>query len=534
MPLQPVQVAQLAVGPADPAARAPDPPFDGLTIFVDTDAPNAADGNPGTTDQPVRTVQRAVDLADDANARGQAVRVLLGSGVYRESVGLTFDGERTDAAMIIEGSPGAVLSGADLWGGWEAQPDGSYISAWPYDFGMLPIPEGWENYWNEDGNGRRRDILRRSELVFADGVPLHGVLSLRELAPGTFFVNEREQRLHVRLLDGRSMAGTTMEVTVRQPVLLVDGRSNLTIRHLTVEKGRGGVLQAAFVIRNSRDVTVSDVLVQLNTYNGLGTNNNEGIVITGSRFNDNGVVGLSGYREQDILLEDSEIARNNWRGWPTGHEEWDSVFKWLSVHDALARRLRIIDNFGNGFWLDSDNRDVELRESLISGNRKGGVTLEGNQGPILVTANRICGNVQAGVLDAQSDRVTLQGNHIFGNMEYNFYFSGDQSGQTATDWETDEETFVNTRYWAIQDNVIAGNGDQEWLWWNAGREGVWDDSRDTLLGFNNNIWYHTRDEAYRLPDGRLGYAAFRTELQRSDPNHESGSVWSNPGSLPCR
>jgi parallel beta helix pectate lyase-like protein len=532
--LAPGEVRQLAVGPIDRAAGVPDPPFDGLTIHVDADAANAVDSNPGTEDQPVRTVQRAVQLADDVNAQGQAVRILLGDGVYRESVELSSDGQRTDAPMIIEGEPGAVLSGADLWGDWVPQPDGSSIRSWPHRFGMAPIPDGWEEYWNEDGNGRKRNILRRSELVFADDEPLRGVLSRDELSPGTFFVDEEGQQLHVWLPDGRPAADAKMEVAVRQPVLFVNGRSNLTIRHLTIEKGRGAVQEAAFLVQNTRNVTLKDVLLQLNTYDGLATNNNKGLVITGSRFNNNGVLGLSGYREENIVLEDSEIARNNWRGWPTGHEEWDTVFKWLSVRGGIARRLRVVDNLGNGFWLDTDNQDVELRDSLISGNQKGGVTLEANQGPILVTGNRICENVQAGILDAQTDRVTVVGNQIFGNEEYNLYFSGDQSGRRFTAWKSGDETFANTRYWTIQDNIIAGHGDEEWLWWNSGQDDVWDESRDTMLEVNGNIWYHTRDEAYRLPEGRLDYFAFRNELQRANGDHESSSVWADPGSLSCR
>jgi hypothetical protein len=521
------------VGPVGDAARPPDPPFEGLTIRVATEAPNAADDNPGTADAPLKTVQRAVQRANQANARGQAVRILLGAGVYRESLRLVGGSEHTDAPMVVEGEPGAVLSGADIWTDWQAQPDGSYTSAWPYTFGMAPIPGGWGQYWNSDGNGFRRDILRRSELVFADGAPLRGVLSDDELGPGTFFVDEDNQRLDVRLPDGRSMDGVTMEVTVRRPVLLIDGRTHVTVRHLTVEKGRGAIQEAAVVVRDSEDVTVSDMLVQLNAYNGMATSGNERLVINGSRFDDNGVLGLSGYREKDIILEDTEIARNNWRGWPVGHEEWDSVFKWLSVHGGVARRLRVVDNLGNGFWLDTDNRNVELSESLISGNRKGGVTLEANQGPIAVIANRICDNVEAGILDAQSDHVTLRDNHIFGNQQYNIYFAGDQSGQTATDWETGEETSLNTRYWTVRDNVIAGSGSGQWLWWNTGPEDVWTSSRDTL-SVGDNIWYHTRDAPFRLPDGGMGYDAFRENLQRSDSAHESGSVLADPGPLVCR
>ena len=130
---------------------------------------------------------------------------------------------------------------------------------------------------------------------------------------------------------------------------------------------------------------------------GLGRRKITGLQIRGSVFSDNGVTGLGGYRDKNVVLEDTEIARNNWRGWPAEHKGWDSVMKWLNYRDAIARRVRVVDNSGNGFWLDSDNQRVTLENSLISGNQLLGVNLEMNQGPVIIAGNRICNNMTTGV-----------------------------------------------------------------------------------------------------------------------------------------
>ena len=87
----------------------------------------------------------------------------------------------TTKSLTLQGAgDSTVLTGADDWStGWTGKADGSYVHAWPYKWGMKPIPNGWGDYWNWDGNGYKRDILRRSEMVYVNGSPLRGVLTRR-------------------------------------------------------------------------------------------------------------------------------------------------------------------------------------------------------------------------------------------------------------------------------------------------------------------------------------------------------------------
>jgi hypothetical protein len=92
------------------------PNFEGVMVSV---SPSGSDTNVGSQGSPVRTIQRALALAGLSNGNGQATRVLIAAGIYRESVGLESGTQHTNAVMIIEGAPGSVLTGADLWAlGW--------------------------------------------------------------------------------------------------------------------------------------------------------------------------------------------------------------------------------------------------------------------------------------------------------------------------------------------------------------------------------------------------------------------------------
>ena len=246
------------------------PPFAGTTFYVSS---SGVDTNAGTQTSPVRTIQRGVTLANQANAAGQAARVLVAGGVYRESVNLGV--QRTDKQFVLEGtgSNATILTGADDWTtGWTAQPDGSLVHSWPYKWGIKTGPSGWESYWNWDGNGYKRDILRRSETVYVNGAPLRGVLTANELsAAGTFYVDESASRLSLRLPTGVTLAGSLIEVGIRQNVLTVDGPRNVVLRNFAVMRSRGAVQDTAVSVKNGQNVSAENLAVRWTAYAGFGT-----------------------------------------------------------------------------------------------------------------------------------------------------------------------------------------------------------------------------------------------------------------------
>jgi len=83
------------------------------TYYVDVNNPRAADTNPGTVEQPFKSITPA------AKAAGAGDTVLIKGGTYRETVVLTKSGEK-DKPITIQGSPGerVILTGAEKITGW--------------------------------------------------------------------------------------------------------------------------------------------------------------------------------------------------------------------------------------------------------------------------------------------------------------------------------------------------------------------------------------------------------------------------------
>jgi Right handed beta helix region len=341
--------------------------------------------------------------------------------------------------------------------------------------------------------------------------------------------------LYLKLPDVVSYEGATIEVGIRPTPLRVTGRRNVTLRNFAVMRNRGAVQETGFLVTNSRNITLDGITVKWMAYSAWGGSRNTTIRIYRSVFSDNGVLAVSSYMDVDVIVEDSEVARNNWRGSAVGHVGWESVFKWAGVHDGIVRRTQFIDNRGNGFWLDTDNQRVTIERSLLSGQVLKGISLENNPGPITISDNRICNNTQAGVGDAQSNNVTLRNNQIFANTGWNIIFTGVYSGQTSQDWQTGLTSTNRSLFWVVEGNVIAGSGTDGWLWWHTDYKvpGAWALVRNTMV-IDNNIWYHTgRTTAFKLPQGSAAYTAFQGDLRLANPEWEAQGAWRDPGPLSC-
>jgi len=462
-------------------------------------------------------VAAALTKVRDLNRQGKAVRLALEPTTYRETITLLPDGSASTAPIIIDGQ-GAVISGADVFSSWTAVGDGTYRAAWPYNLGNAPDP------WT--GLSYDRVLLNR-EAMFVGGRPYHVVDSAAKLVAGTFLVDESKDTITARPRPGDSLGGA--EVTVRRKTLQVNGRVNVTIRNLTLQRGAGGVQESMAGAADSTNLTVENVTVRQAAAGGFGVGPGRGLTMRNVRFLDNGIAGFGSYKERGILIENAELAGNNWRGAQVGFTDWAVGVKFMMTSDVTIKGWNAHHNHSDGLWFDTDNRNVTVDGLVSAGNRGRGLWLEKNPGPIVIDGARICNNGHSGISYGRSDRVTVRNSQVFTNAGWQHLHTGDATPATMADG-----TVVRGNWFSLQNTVTVGDDwaqkdsmDKGWLLWHATADtGFW-----SSASFSGNTWYHTvRNNPFRITPTWSDWYTYPTFASKVS---EASGRWANPGTLSC-
>jgi hypothetical protein len=191
-------------------------------IYVDGSA--GSDANPGSESRPLKTISAAGRVAISNYKANISVKVLIKAGTYRESISLVYPPQPTSTKITFEAvKPGTVIiSGADVWTGWRADPtdERRYLHDWPFRWGVTPIPARWPPSLAQ--------IVRRREMVFANGKPLTPVLSAGDMKDGSFYVDDERGILMIHPDAGIDPAKAVIEVCVRPRWFESHGVSGLT------------------------------------------------------------------------------------------------------------------------------------------------------------------------------------------------------------------------------------------------------------------------------------------------------------------
>jgi hypothetical protein len=462
-------------------------------------------------------VAAALVKVRDLNRQGKAVRLALQPTTYRETISVQPDSSATTAPITIDGQ-GAVVSGANVVSSWTAVGDGTYRTAWPYNLGNAPDP------WS--GLSYNRVLLNR-EAMFVGGRPYHVVGSTTQLIPGTFLVDESKDVIIARPRSGDSLSGA--EVTVRMKTLQIDGRTNVYVRNLTLQRGAGGVQESMAGGAHNTNLTVENVTVRQAAATGFSVGLARGLTMRNVKFLDNGILGFSSYRQTGILIENAELARTNWRGAQVGFSGWAVGVKFGLSSSITIKGWNAHHNYSHGLWFDTDNRNVTVTGLVSAGNHGRGLFLEKNPGPIVVDGARICNNGASGISYGRSDRVTVRNSQIFMNAGWQNLHTGDASPATMADG-----TVVRGYWLTLQNNTIVGDDwlqkdslSKGWLFWNtSGDSGFW-----SSLSASGNTWYHTlRTNPFRV---NSTWNDWYTHPAFAAKARETSGRWANPGTLSC-
>ena len=425
-----------------------------VEIFVN--GSSGSDLNSGAYGHPVKTLARAMQIVAANHWNKIPTTVTIYPGTYRESIQIAGTSATIGVPVTLQATqPGSVIiSGSDVWPGWK--PDTSnaslYTHSWPFRFGVCALPAGWPAVG---------EIFHRREMIFLNGKLLTQVLALKDMRAGTFFVDESAGRAYIFPLTGVDITKATVEVATRPLLFQSYEVPHLTLRGLVFQHANSCLStpqRSAVAIVGAVDDLVEDTTVAWNNWTGLTLYNLTDATIRRTTVNNNGELGIDGYQNKDITLDEVETSFNNWRGGWAHFMAWETGgAKFLLTHGGTFTSYQAIGNQGRGIWFDTDNLDIDIEQGFFAKNQVNGILLEANMGPFAISDSKICQNNQGGIVTNHSEWVTLTGNSIFDNESAQIIVFGSSGQRSGTNWESEEKFVAVAQNWRFLKNNIAGS-----------------------------------------------------------------------------
>lgn len=425
--LAPAEATDADLRPGDPASgyAGPELPAEPWTLHVRPGASTA--GVDGTEVHPFPTMEWALAIATGLRQQGNAVRVVLAPGVYRETLAVGNAGQDPPPLVVESAAPGAVfVTGADVETRWtpvEGAP--ALVQApWEQDWGLAAVPQSWAS-----SNVGVSDGVRRRENVFIDGTPLAQVQRLEDVSPGAFWVDEAGDRIVMRPpTDVSDVDRHLVEVAQRPFAMRISGgAANVTVRGIVFEGAAAPFERHMAYVTDSRNVRIEDNVFRHSSWGGLGFGTVEHATVRGNHTTDNGGNGLDTYKTTDVVIEGNVITGNNVRGARNGYFGWSVAgSKNLLLSQAVFRGNVYSGNLARALWLDTDVRDVLIDGDLACHNHRDALYVEAVQGPVTIQDTTYCENGGAGIAVGTSGNLTVRGSTIADNVRGQLLLTGDR------------------------------------------------------------------------------------------------------------
>ena len=500
------------------------------TIYLYVDAQKGYDSNAGTYSWPFKTIQAAVNKANLNNQKGIGTKVVVQAGVYREFVNITPISNQTSAAMTIEAATAgtAIIAASNVLTDWSLQsksPVVIYEHPWTFDLGTCADPSGWPSNF--------APIALQPEMIFVNNIPLTQVMSYVQLIPGTFYVNQADQLVHIAPAPSTDMATALVEAAVRPETLNVQGRSNLVLRGLVLRHAASCINDSGATVTNNSNILIDHVQAIWNNWGGLDVSQNTDITVEDSIASYNGGVGLSGNKDVNALFSSNESSYNNWRGALAALYDWGmGGTKLMMMRNTNVQYHRSYGNQAQGLWFDTDNKDITIHGATLSGNVMASLQIERNEGPISLTNSTLCSS-GAGVTVNNTEKLTITGNVFYNNSGTNkfqaeVFIGGAPGGKPTTDWQTGQTYDLYTSNTVMTGNLFedATTGQNVFGTFLTGDD--WWEFVDTLTS-NGNLWYDPETaSSYKIVNGKL----VNLTGWRSTTGQDLDSAWARPATVP--
>jgi hypothetical protein len=388
-----------------------------------------------------RTISQAIENLRDGD------RVVIAEGIYRDAIDFRRSRAKAARQMTIEGAPGAkvVIKGSDIISDWEPRPDGAFVKRnWPHNSQQVFI----------DGVALKQiggKVSKAFSHPKVDVWPAYFSGNENDLVENSFYYDDVEKVLYVKPAGG-TLAGRTVEVSVRPRLLFGTGLSNITLKNLEFTHSNSSALdRSGAVVLHGNDITVERISVTWTDSLGInltGDNN----TLKDSVSNYNGQTGLIA-RGRNVKLINNETSHNNTRGF---NKFWEAGgIKCMGpggsspsgLLDSTIERHTAAHNSGNGIWLDTDNRNVIIRNSEVAYNDGDGIHYEISYTGAIV-GNYVFGNRLRGIYLSNAVATAVEHNLVVANELDGIAINGERSSDP-------KYAAVNNR---VVRNIVAWNG----------------------------------------------------------------------------
>jgi len=462
------------------------------TAYIYVDGTKGSDSNSGSQSSPLKTIGAAATMAETNNQNSIGSRVTINPGTYRESISLNHNRKDTSLPITFQAATKGtvIVSGATLYTGWakySANPS-IYTNSWLNDWGTCPqitiCPF-------------QQEIMMRQEMVVVNGAVLTQVLSLVQMQPGTFYVDEQGAQIYVWPASGTNMNTATVEVASLPTIFQISQKSNIVVRGLTFQYANScRDSGAVFVSGSSTNILFDSDVFQWN--NGLGikiSNPTTYFTVENSVALHNGQTGYQESQTKYGLWQADTASYNNWRGAQAAYYACNTGgFHASLAHNDTINGLTTSFNQTYGIHWDTDNANITASAVNSASNQMTGVFIEKDEGPITLSSSYICNQSAAtgvgGLVLRNSEDVTLTKSVLLNNVPAQMMVIGQAGGIQVTNWETGVTTNLITQNFANTGNVIQGNTSTQQVFKDSYLSGSDWTSFQTTLKSSGNTWWN--------------------------------------------
>ncbi len=503
------------------------------TAFIYVDAAKGSDSNPGTQAQPLKTITAAAAAANANNYHSIGSRVLINPGTYRETVTLLGNQYNTPAPITFESTDkGVVISGSVQYSNWQPTSTNPsiYVTNWNNDWGPCAA--------NADPTSPfEQPIVLRREMIFVNGTLLTQVMSLAQMQPGTFSVNESSNKAYIWPAAGFNESTADVEVATLPEVLHIVGRSNLVFRGLSfIHAASCRDNNAVYVAGSSKNILFENDSFRWNNAIGLHFFTPvSNYTVHASSANHNGQSGMMSVQTKFGEWDSVTTSFNNWRGAQGAYYYWNSGgMHFYQAHNHTISGLVTAYNQTHGVHFDTDNANINVGKALVAQNLAIGIAVEKNEGPVAISNSNFCANnlgiklnylYQAGLVLRNSEHVTLTSSNFYNNEVSQISVIGVKGGVEITNWETGLTSNLRTQFFTHTGNSIEAVGNSQQVFSDSYLGDTdWTVFQTTLNSNQNTWWNGSYNTAFEVP---ISQVHALTGWQ-SVTGQDSASSWAEP------